>query len=74
MKDNICFARKDRECLALNLGFCFGKCSFYKTAEELERSKLAAFARIARLPYAQQCYIAGQYYGGKFPWRSGARA
>ncbi len=74
MEDNQCFALKGGKCTALNICVCYGKCSFYKTEEEHERGRLAAFARIARLPYGEQYIIAEEYYSGAYPWHSAEKA
>ncbi len=74
MEDNKCFALKGGECTALNVIACRGKCSFYKTAEEHERGRLAAFVRISQLTEAEQYVISMLYYKGASPWLSAARA
>jgi hypothetical protein len=74
VKNPKCFAIDGKECTALTGGKCYGKCSFYKSGEEHEKSYAAAFRRIAGLPFHQQRYIAEHYYDGFYPWVSGARA
>jgi hypothetical protein len=64
-----CFALNGDECVLLNDRRCYG-CAFYKTVEELGKSQAAAFARIAKLPFEDQHYIAQKYYGGNLPWRA----
>ncbi len=71
MRQTKCFALLERECVALTLGKCYGKCAFYKTVEAHEQEMAEAFARIAALPFEQQDYIASQYYGGTHPWHWG---
>ncbi len=74
MENNKCFAQKDRECQILTDGFCTGRCGFYKTVEQHEKSSAASFARIAKLPYWEQRNISEHYYGGFYPWMSGELA
>jgi hypothetical protein len=57
-----------KNCTVLNVGKCYGKCAFYKSVDEHDKSFAAAHARIAKLPFPQQRYIAEQYYNGSYPW------
>ncbi len=76
MNDTKCFAYIGGECIVVCGRRCRGsnKCAFYKTVEEHKQSSAAAFARIARLPFADQRFISENYYGGFFPWVSGVKA
>ena len=67
MKKTDCFAYRDGGCIALKGCWC-RNCSFYKTKEQHDRGRAAAFARIARLYTTDQYCISYQYYNGTYPW------
>ncbi len=66
-----CFALKDGECIATRRRKCHN-CAFYKTVEQHDRSRDSAFARIARMAYAEQRIISIAYYKSARPWAQGA--
>ncbi len=47
----------------------FDACPFYKSIEQHESDRLAAYKRLATLPEKKQYHIALMYYRGKMPWR-----
>ena len=57
------FARADK-CFALTNKFC-KECSFFKTAEELEKSRKQTEKRITSLPRLMQSEIRSKYYAKK---------
>ena len=44
------------------------KCSFYKSAQDLEEDRKKAYRLLAVLPPDIQRYISDKYYNGRMPW------
>lgn len=65
-------------CVGLSVGECRrihetrcpgkGKCNFFQTKEQEEKSREKTFARLNSLSKIEQQSIAEKYYNGKMPW------
>ena len=62
-----------RRCRILNVKTCDnnGDCAFYRTADEVNSSKVKADMRLRALPKIDQQYIAEKYNNGKKLWIKG---
>lgn len=57
-------------CAILNVKICMGeKCTFRKTAYDIEKSEKICREHLNTLDMTIQNKIADNYYGGKKPWR-----
>lgn len=68
------YRKKGNKCSSLNIKACIGdKCTFLKTAKEIEKAQKSSFRRLAALNKERQQYIVDKYYGGKIPWGRGGK-
>ena len=64
-----CFGSNGKNgCNILTVRKCQGKCSFYKSTQDLEEDRKKAYILLAALPPDMQRYISDKYYNGRMPW------